>query len=195
MKLELKHLAGYLPYGLKVIFESKGGRILEVTGLRMAGVSEQTSKLIYFNSISETLNIEYFKPILRPLSDLTKKIEVNGEKFVPILELYKMRTQHMTDKIDKYYVENDTAILKLEELTTPDGNISFIHYFEIDIESERVHFSICTETVDNIKDEIIEERFGFIGNEFNMLQKLYEWHFDIHGLIEQNLAIDKNTLS
>jgi hypothetical protein len=28
--------------------------------------------------------IEKIKPILRPLSDLTKEIEVNGEKFIPI---------------------------------------------------------------------------------------------------------------
>ena len=28
-----------------------------------------------------------FKPILRPLSDLTKEIEVNGEKFLPLDEL------------------------------------------------------------------------------------------------------------
>jgi hypothetical protein len=29
---------------------------------------------------------------------------------------------------------------------------------------------------------------------FNVIQKLLEWHFDIYGLIENNLAIDINTL-
>lgn len=29
---------------------------------------------------------------------------------------------------------------------------------------------------------------------FGFIQKLYEWHFDVHGLIEKGLAIDINTL-
>lgn len=28
----------------------------------------------------------------------------------------------------------------------------------------------------------------------NIVQKLYEWHFDVHGLIEKGLAIDKSKL-
>ena len=60
MKLELKHLAPYLPYGLDMLYES---------------IFEEKP----FNSIDklETHNIGMclvggFKPILRPLSDLTK---------------------------------------------------------------------------------------------------------------------------
>lgn len=30
---------------------------------------------------------------------------------------------------------------------------------------------------------------------FNMVEKLYEWHFDVHGLIEKGLAIDVTTLT
>ena len=75
MNLELKHLSPYLPYGLKMIFEGKGGRIVEVTGLRVAGISEKTSNLLYFNSISETLAVGYFKPILRPISDLIQRLD------------------------------------------------------------------------------------------------------------------------
>lgn len=63
MKLELKHIAPYLPYGLKYVHKNI---IWDLTHLD-----------------STTKNREY-KPILRPLSDLTKEIEVNGEKFVPI---------------------------------------------------------------------------------------------------------------
>lgn len=184
MKRELKHLSGYLPYELGFLNIYSNFQ-LTINGLREDQV---------YNHGHGYMDFEHIKPILLPLSYLTKEIEVNGEKFVPILELYKMRTQHMTDKIDKYYIENDTAILKLQEITTPDGRLSFVSYFEIDIDFENIHFSICTETVDNMKDEIVEERFGFIGNDFNMLQKLYEWHFDIYGLIENGLAIDKNTL-
>jgi hypothetical protein len=77
--LTLEHLAPYLPYGLKMIFEGKKGRIVEVTGLRVAGINEKTSKLIYFSSISETLSIRYFKPILRPLSDF---YDINAPAFI-----------------------------------------------------------------------------------------------------------------
>jgi hypothetical protein len=87
MTLELKHLVPYFPYKLRMIFEGKGGRIIEVTGLRLAGLSEETQKLIYFSSVSETLSIQYFKPILRPLCDLNSEIKFNNRKFYPIDEL------------------------------------------------------------------------------------------------------------
>ena len=70
MKLELKHLAPYLPYNLKLIFESKGGRVVEVTGLRTAFNILKDKRLIFFNTTTDTLSINYFKPILKSISDL-----------------------------------------------------------------------------------------------------------------------------
>lgn len=93
MKLELKHLAPYLPYGLKgkyklsdVINLSKGQKdeIREVT------LTEDNIKFFRL----------YCNPILRPLSDLTKEIEHNGEKFIPsevLLRIY--REEWVVDKI------------------------------------------------------------------------------------------------
>jgi hypothetical protein len=78
MKLELKHVAPYLPYGLKYKSEHiEGSRIYT-----MLGLNEKYNRLdsdcdygwIYIKGI---------KPILRPLSDLTKEIEHNEERFVP----------------------------------------------------------------------------------------------------------------
>lgn len=71
MKLELKHLAGYLPYEVK-IYACHNEYVLELE-------EDCNSEGI---SVRETIE-NYHKPILRPLSDLTKEIEVNGEKFVP----------------------------------------------------------------------------------------------------------------
>ena len=65
MKLELKHLAGYLPYGLKYKDIPEGYHKI---------------RILYIETIKWCL--DNGKPILRPLSDLTKKIEVNGEKFI-----------------------------------------------------------------------------------------------------------------
>lgn len=66
MKLELKHLAGYLPYKLQIEDYEPKFMIFDLTGANIEYV-------IHYKT----------KPILRPLSDLTKEIEVNGEKFVP----------------------------------------------------------------------------------------------------------------
>jgi len=79
MKLELKHLAGYLPYGLKA-YDSRS--TIELCASYLLVDDEFKNEFI---SICEITNGGKFwiKPILRPLSDLTKEIEVNGEKFVP----------------------------------------------------------------------------------------------------------------
>ena len=66
MKLELKHIAPYLPYGLKVIING----------------SDKITRMLVLNSVLFKNQIEIqtvwgtygdmgFKPILRPLSDLT----------------------------------------------------------------------------------------------------------------------------
>lgn len=82
-KLELKHLAPYLPYGLKLQFIFKKEKIFLLSTYDEYKNGEQTIL------IAQALN-GYYKPILRPLSDLTKEIEVNGEKFVPIDIIYKL---------------------------------------------------------------------------------------------------------
>ena len=78
MKLELKHLSGYLPYGLKVYRENKS---IESDTFFIVGASK-TCVFLQNNGLA-VVDMERIKPILRPLSDLTKEIEVNGEKFVP----------------------------------------------------------------------------------------------------------------
>ena len=83
MKLELKHLAGYLPYGLKAKMNIFGDNQteVEIEGLSVIGEVELSG---IRTTVNEFFDISEIKPILRPLSDLTKKIKVNGEKFVPI---------------------------------------------------------------------------------------------------------------
>ena len=81
MELEIKHLTPYLPYGLKMIFESKGGRVITLTGITHQGPYGVT---ITDGHGSMWLKHCGFKPILHPLSDLTKEITHNGETFSPI---------------------------------------------------------------------------------------------------------------
>lgn len=131
-KLELKHLAGYLPYELKALCV----RTKEVRTVTLLHFTYDLRTVGHNHLIYEGVLLEKHKPILRPLSYLTKEIDVNREKFVPIdrLEMYG------------YY---DRQCLEYNQVKS----ISY-----------------------------------------NMIQYLYEWHFDIHGLIEKGLAIDINTL-
>ena len=75
-KLELKDIAGYLSYGLKCLdIENIAEVIYEFSTNSADGIN-------FVNAGKYT--ISQLKPILRPMSDLTKEIEVNGDKFVPI---------------------------------------------------------------------------------------------------------------
>jgi hypothetical protein len=83
MKLELKHLAPYLPYKL----------LIEMYGF---GTKFKAELVVYnysnnlLNGVSINQAISNGKPILRNLSYLTKEIEVNGKKFVPALVLWSV---------------------------------------------------------------------------------------------------------
>lgn len=83
MKLNLKHLAAYLPYNLQMIFE-KSRRIITM----QACFDNGSLHIIDCNEGNEYMLSKWkFKPILRSLSDLTKEINHNGETFVPIEKL------------------------------------------------------------------------------------------------------------
>jgi hypothetical protein len=75
-QLELKHLSAYLPYKPRVTLYSD---IYNYDGL----VTKMHHQY-YFDFCQEKCNIKLH---LRPISDLTKEIEHNGEMFVPIEKL------------------------------------------------------------------------------------------------------------
>jgi len=92
-KLELKHLAPYLPYGLNGhcsghVIDPYGKNTTIVTLL--IGISGE-----WIDTCDKEIGqcswlFPDFYPILHPLSDLTKEIEHNGERFVPLIELAKL---------------------------------------------------------------------------------------------------------
>lgn len=103
MKLELKHLAGYLPYGLKY---------------------EWSNSIYYYEHCSSRdFDYENSKPILRPLSYLTKEIEVYGEKFVPIKEYDYLRF----DEISNYKGGSNT----LNFIQVREQNVLLELHFDI----------------------------------------------------------------
>ena len=137
MKLEIKHLAPYLPYDIGCVIPLGYHRTLDVNILQIM--------------IKENFFKCYLK--LRPLSDLTKEIEHNGERFVPIDELWG------------------------QTLGEIDSNTYDDYFFNPDLKTTW----ICKENVLQL--------------EWIVVEKLFEWHFDVFGLIGSGLAIDINTLN
>lgn len=121
MKLELKHLSAYLPYKLKTVNFNVGKHLGKPL----------ISEIIASNIMCFLDGSTYAKPILRPLSDLTK--EVWDNVFV-------------NDDIDK--------ILSVYE---SDKHLGCVENYLVNI--------------------------------------LLSHHFDIFNLLENNLAIDINTLN
>ena len=108
MKLELEHISAYLPYALKGnAFSNEGfyepiinGELFRIeTGKTL--ISHTYEPFLVVDDIE--IEIQDFKPKLRPLSDLTKEIEVNGEKFVPIeYNAFKEDKEHLIEFQNKY---------------------------------------------------------------------------------------------
>lgn len=105
-KLELEHLAPYLPYSLKGIFTHlPGGKEFELTEIvinKYNGDYDDNIDVTGKCGIhgGETADIENFKPILTPMSDLTKVIIHNGNVFRPICKLLESYCFY-TDKMEE----------------------------------------------------------------------------------------------
>lgn len=124
MKLELKHLAGYLPYNVKILdFVNGGNCIINDTYVLEP---KNCHRCLTFAKETEKL-------ILRPLSDLTKEIEVNGEKFIPESTLFRLfgdMTQFQI--LEKgFYSLNYGYYLKIEQL--PHNIVSQLLEWHFDI--------------------------------------------------------------
>lgn len=94
MKLELKHLSPYLPYGLKC--EISGAlssvEIKEATGVKLNHLSYINKHVyqIYFGVYG--YEFKDIKPILRPLSDLMINVDFNE------LEILELQTKGIWSK-------------------------------------------------------------------------------------------------
>ena len=98
MKLELKHLAPYLPYKLK----GTSNRDYNIQSVDMIGLDDRRISINKRNVIADLLyTYDEFKTILRPLSDLTKKIQ--------IAEFYASFTAHIR-RITGFEIDTDLDV-------------------------------------------------------------------------------------
>jgi len=168
LKLTIKHLAPYLPYGLKCVLiqdlredfsNEDWHEDIEIFNKGViwtyAGYCDKDLSLPLGEGEFEGMLIrrEYTytsvgnsaKPILRPLSDLTEEVEEDDKTYLDkLLQLSCFDTSVMSKEEKEKYIETLTEIE--------------------------------------------------IGASYRDIQQLLEWHFDVFGLIEKGLAIDINTL-
>jgi len=88
-KVELKDIAGYLPYELKIL-DTESKLIYPFLGYE---IDTTLTKILLYDSEEDWWNLSNFMPILRPLSDLYREITHNGDKIVPIVELAKSQRE------------------------------------------------------------------------------------------------------
>lgn len=129
MKLTIKHLAPYLPYGLIIQGELAHAKLV-------ADFSEDFDA--NETRISYVLGRQ-LKPILRPLSDLTKEIGIES--------VYR-------------------GLIPWDEMSN--------------------EFGLYGSNMNSSK--------GILRASIEDYQKLFQWHFDVFGLIPEGLAIDVNTI-
>ena len=104
MKLTLEHLAPYLPYSVryKAIWISSFKNQPDTVENRIMNTGNIGT--LY----KKRYKLRSAKPILHPLSDLTKEIEMKGVKFMPINIFSKHDQSNLLDLLDD--MQNDESM-------------------------------------------------------------------------------------
>lgn len=166
-KLKLEHLAPYLPYELK-LFYTHTKKIGQISNIYSIGEGFDNEDIKISIDFSEGEHIWMYKPILRPLSDITKEIIHNEERFVPGLKLVDPEKTEWSRMICEFY--NPFA-----RIPTHSKYIRVMH--------------------DKLGEIISINPSNISHLPYHTFKNLLEWHFDVFGLIEKGLAIDINTLN
>lgn len=188
MKLNITHLAPYLPYGLKVQLSQKGifnldeefpqphNEICEITNILKCNNEWQVeiSEVVGDDSFG-LIDLDEIVPILLPMSSLYTEME---DGTVPIVELAKI---HDTDF-------DDTEDVKVTPLTGW-STMGHVDYWNNDgIECRFGLFNSFQAGYIN------PTRHRFVSNQLSLFTYLFSHHFDVFSLIDKGLAIDKTKI-
>lgn len=141
--MKLEHLS---PYLLHKLMWTNGEDLFEMTGITYMSVQLMIGKNNPRYAEPDEWHKAGFRPIFRPL-DLTKEIEHEGNKFIPI-----ERIQSSSENAD-WLIRNAKPEKTLVGASFPEG-ITLAMYCQV--------------------------------------VRLFEYHFDVFGLIDEGLAIDVN---
>lgn len=183
MNIEPKHIIPYLLYKLRC--ETPNGRGV-IEGIKINQHYSVQVKMDEPGVIPEEdyHRIDIVKPFLHPLSDLTKEIEIDGEKFVPMLELLKLSLSMIIYDFEWQigsikYIDNEDEGYGIMAKSDNNEDLGFTY----DIVNGQKDFQL---SVGHHKRMMVDKLLLF--------NSMYSWYFDIDGLIENNLAIDINIL-
>ena len=186
MELELKHIAPYLPYGLKCTNTKKS---YNQTGEDKTGILETLSvntddSVIMGAEGYFLVGYHEILPLLRPMSSLTEVIEVDGRSFIPIIDLARLENGGgiFDYQIEKLFILDFGGSIGLY-YTSSAGLVEFSY------DPLLMTFTMMLRHKDeSYKCDLI------VNHQLKMFQKLFEWHFDVFGLIGKGLAINMEEL-
>ena len=164
--LSIKELAPYLPYKVEYA-NTKNDKIYTLRTL-----STEIDMVDF--GWGDAMEVKEVKPLLRPLSQLTQEIEHNGERFVPIMRLFDIHTSLKWSKTEYYYVDYGVN-----------------EYWVGNKKNKKMAFGY--NVINGFYSLTNQGSFEFVNYQVLLWQKLYQWHFDLFGLIEKGSAIEKTS--
>jgi hypothetical protein len=169
MKLEYKHL---LFYSANPVDYIEKGRRYSLININWQADFEFKGQLI-----------------LRPFSDMTKEITVNGKTFIPIIELAKIAEVYQGQKIIK--CENTEY-----DLVSGITEVSELHFLNKPTNHPDWHYQfVYTKNLNrfSLRNNTYEQPLSFI-NQLDLFQKMGEWDIDIFDFIKSGDAVNMNCL-
>jgi len=142
--IELKHLSPYLPYGLRGNAIAIDWDIEEINQelfrIETGKTKKENDNYEPFLVVGDSeIGLDGFKPILHPLSDLTKPIKVEGynegKEFVPMDELQRIEPEYplMIDEGSVFF--QDACDINMLEISRINHLFQLLYswHFAIDI--------------------------------------------------------------
>ena len=171
MELTIEHLSAYLPYKLQCVASGK-----------LYGIDILKKEMDCYMLMNLINNDTTYKPVLRSISELTKEIEHNGEKFVPMIELLKIEMDLHFKNCSDFNIEYNVMFSWVKY------NFNFEQY-ALFYDNSFISFKGA-----NYNNGSILGYYPTL-NQYSLIQKLLSWHFDIYRLIETGLAINYNEIN
>lgn len=167
MKLEFKHIAPYLPYGLMIKVENGVDTIESIDEEGTANIDCEFS-----------YEMGEYKPILRPLTSATKEEAVS---------IFKSIFEHDMDKRGMFDINN----LEVISYKSEKGVNKLITYIERGLMSAYYKTYLYSNGVIRASECLDLDIYPPISISLSSLSFLFEKHFDVFGLIGKGLAIAK----
>lgn len=204
--LELKHLQAYKlgKDGIKVLLKEQYKQALYDESLLLkeenldqeffiSNIDYETENICIISDTGfeiDSIPLYYILIIFHPLSDITKEIEHNGEKFVPMKKLFNELIYEGNEDLENIFVDMDKFSFEKKGISNfihSQNNTDFMNLYVLDKKIVRtLHGNKYGGGRGSRAFDYLETMY--------LNECLFKWHFDIYGLIEKGLAIDKNTI-